>query len=31
MMHDDELMAGEVSDEAQEGGLFSFLNIFKKK
>ena len=31
MMYDDELTVGEVSNEAQEGGLFSFLNIFKKK
>ena len=31
MMYDDELTVGEVSNETQEGGLFSFLNIFKKK
>lgn len=31
MMYDDELTVGEVSNETQESGLFSFLNIFKKK
>ena len=31
MMYDDELTVGEVSNDTQEGGLFSFLNIFKKK
>lgn len=31
LMHDDEVMMDESSEETRGGGLFSFLNIFKKK
>ena len=31
LMHDDEIMMDESSEETRGGGLFSFLNIFKKK
>lgn len=31
LMHDDEIMMDESSEETKGGGLFSFLNIFKKK
>ena len=31
LMHDDEIMMDESSEETRCGGLFSFLNIFKKK
>ena len=31
LMHDDEVMMDECSEETRGGGLFSFLNIFKKK
>ena len=31
LMHDDEVMMDENSEETRGGGLFSFLNIFKKK
>ncbi len=31
LMHDDEVIMDESSEETRGGGLFSFLNIFKKK
>ena len=31
LMHDDEVMMDESGEETRGGGLFSFLNIFKKK